>query len=377
MMEDSRAFYLAQFLDLVPYRDELLARVWKRLVRLPQPKNYFAGHQFQVRWLATRYALRGDEAAKQSVRKRIIKNLQTGEMRGVENWLLVDRESALQEVVVLFEMLHSPLEDDDGRMIGYAIEEVFGEQWFEEWVKSLPPESRTARLIREDPNIYKRAKEKEQVVRTYEELISTVEENQLPYAARSTFLDNATESEFIKAARNLPSDPRLLAQYLQIFGRERRPWPIEPQPLFQLAKSNSSKVAARSYAVLRKIKSDEVRQFALRNISKRYAGQLAVDLLVLNYLPGDEEIIKERAEQALWPHELHNVLMPLREIIKSHPEIDNSLIAYLYEKQPCSFCRESVVDFMIQRNMVTDDIRLECLHDASEETRLHFGGEKS
>jgi hypothetical protein len=372
-MEDSRDFYLSQFLDLVPYGDDVLERVWRRLVRTPQRNLYFSGSQSQMRWLATRYALRGNEGARRALKMRVSKNLLAGETRGFDSLLAVEGKSCLPHVVSILEQESISFDADAWSRIRYELEDEFGEEWLTNWILSLPATYRTAHALLDVSSGSHDSYEATRWVKTLDDLMSTAKGEPLDYYACANFTQNASEEEFVKAARSLPSEPQMLASYLRIFTR-RRPWPIEPQPLFEASKSKNWKVVRECYSVLENVISPEVRRFALRRIGLRYEGQLAVDILRVNYEPGDENLIRERSEKCKSLFEMHYVLMPFRELLEAQPEIDDSLVEYLYSANPCSYCRESIVKRMIERNLVTHQIRNECLHDASEDTRLMVGG---
>lgn len=371
LMEDSRDFYLEQFLDLVPFADDILRRVWKRLVT--NKWVWFGGSQFPLRCFAFRYARRGDVLAKKALYKRVRKNiLEEHAIDGFDSLLELDREKALEELVALMDQSGVLLPDDSYRRAAYDIEEVFGKEWKDQWLRANEQKSRTAAAIKaEEGAVYRKPSGKK--IRTADDLMDAFRSGDGRRAAGS-FESEATGEEFEKAARNLPAPEEGLANYLTwVFVR--RKWPIEPQPLFELAKNKEWKIVRKAYRVLEKLESPEVRRFALAKLNNRYQGRLACDLLIKNYRTGDEELLRQRANASRGRDEMHEILMSLRQVVDDHPEIHDEYVQYLYDTIPCSFCRYLVVKEMIKRGMVTEEVRIECLHDAAEDTRLLFGGQ--
>ncbi len=311
--------------------------------------------------------------AKSALYKRVRKNiLEVRVVNGVDNLLELDREKALDYFVALMDKSEVELRDNEYGSLGYDIEKTFGEEWKEAWLLANEHSSRTAAAIRrEDKSVY-RERGGEKVV-TAEDLLEVFRQRGDSRNAADSFQSAASTEEFERAARNLPSPEEGLAEYLRsVFVR--RPWPIEPQPLFELAKSRKWKVVRQAYRVLEKIESPEVRRFALAKLQNRYQGRLASDLLIKNYRPGDAKRLRLRADASRGRDEMHEILMSLRQLVEKHPEIGDQYVQYLYDTMPCSFCRYSIVKVMMERKMVTGEVRAECLHDAAEDTRLLFGG---
>lgn len=364
-MEDRRDFYLGQFLDLRPDRDEILDRVWRRLVRTPVG-GFWTDNQGVMRSLARRYAEGGDERAKKALYRRVEKNLAEGKADGVSDLLHADKESALSHLVRLFEgAIKYP---DDPFRLSHDIEDAFGEEWRNDWARANAPSSETARMVlAEIDRVYEKPPP-ERPIRTYDDLLAMPIGERYAYKKLFNFLSHSSDAEFRKAAENLPSNDTDLANVLKWLF-DYRDWPLDPRLLFNLTRSRSWKVKNAAYRALCRLKSPAVRKFALQRLPLRREGQRAVDLLVTNYEPGDERIIRERAEKSKDVDELHEFLMELLQIIEQHPEIDNEFLTFLYDHQPCSFCRYSVVKCLIDRNLFTVQHREECLRDAEEDTR--------
>lgn len=315
--------------------------------------------------LAALYAGREDEVARAALYKRVAKNIASGSLEGHWQLLEVDRERALEFLVSRLQSDASTVHEDELTAIASTLEDVFGEDWVRDWVERTPQDCRVAQAVRKWRETPPRREKPERMVKTLERLMSRFEAS---WDAANSFVENASEEEFQRAARNLPSDEKLLAQYLRrLFIR--RPWPIEPNPLFELTKSKHWRLRRSAFRVLEEIQSPEVRRFGLKELKKRWNGQLAADLLLKNYQPGDEELIRQRAHKSRNLEELHNLLRTLLKIVEQQPGVPKEYVDYLYDTMPCSFCRFFVIKEMVGRGLMTEAVRKECRYDASQDTR--------
>ena len=115
-----------------------------------------------------------------------------------------------------------------------------------------------------------------------------------------------------------------------------------------------------------------VRQLAFRMVETRakWRGQ-AIALLATNFEPGDHKIALGWFEAEGDPETLHSLSMDMTRLWKEHPDMETEerMLRALYERGPCSFCREKVVSLLIERGALDDQLRLECTHDANNDVR--------
>ena len=71
----------------------------------------------------------------------------------------------------------------------------------------------------------------------------------------------------------------------------------------------------------------------------------------------------------------HGLGIDLRKCWKRHPEPASEvrMLRALYEKGPCSFCREFLLSRLIELDSLPADLRAECAFDANEDVRLLVG----
>lgn len=98
----------------------------------------------------------------------------------------------------------------------------------------------------------------------------------------------------------------------------------------------------------------------------------ALPLFIKNFKKGDEELLTNPVKSVRvyfdgidWHSILSDVIFMSDDKLKAPAE----LLRYLYKKNYCSFCRESVLRIMSKRKLLTDGILQECLYDSSFDIR--------
>jgi hypothetical protein len=183
---------------------------------------------------------------------------------------------------------------------------------------------------------------------------------------------HANESDLQRAAQGLmgaqgPADQQA---HLQVFGLRR--FPLDHSILLQLAASDQTQVAAAATKALSHIAHPSLRELALRLVRDRLAGRRdAIELLGVNFQPGDHGIVLGWFEGEDDPEVVHSMGMDLEDFWDHHPDDGTAvrMLCALYEKGPCSFCRGGAVRRLIERGALSDAMREECAWDANEDIR--------
>lgn len=165
-------------------------------------------------------------------------------------------------------------------------------------------------------------------------------------------------------------------QYLRIF--RWRAFPLDHTALFPLLASTNERLADVAAEALANITHPSVRELAFCLVEERRAGRdQAIMMLSRNWQDGDHEIALRWFEQEEDRETRHGLGMDLRKFWEEHPDAtsEGRMLLALYEKGPCSMCREFVVRRLLELEQLPDEIRTECAHDASEEVRELVGGE--
>ena len=168
------------------------------------------------------------------------------------------------------------------------------------------------------------------------------------------------------------SQPELRAQALEAF--RCCPYPDDPLPILDDTRSDCEKLRDVALTVLENVRHPVVRSFALDQIANGIRSPENFALLVTNYKPEDgpllEELLRDMIAAKDWDS-VHSAGMDIfRTFYKGrgipHPK---HLLPLLYEYDPCSFCRESVIQYMSKHRMLTKKMLEECLFDSNEDIR--------
>ena len=102
-------------------------------------------------------------------------------------------------------------------------------------------------------------------------------------------------------------------------------------------------------------------------------------MLDRNWEPNDHEIALDWFERELDRDVRHEMQLDLRNFLDHHPAPASEvrILCSLYEKGPCSFCREFIVDRLIEFGSLSASMRAECAYDANDEVRQLVGPPES
>jgi hypothetical protein len=205
---------------------------------------------------------------------------------------------------------------------------------------------------------------------TYEQLFSEWPGNK-PYLLWK-WGEQAGDQELQLAARGLiaAKDSKHQLAHLRIFARRR--FPLDVRALLALVDVEEDRVAFAAMKALTHLVHPAVRTLAFRLIEARAMcrGE-AIDLLVQNYEPGDHRIVLRWFQEEKDPETLHSLGMGLIHFWKQHPDEETELVMMrsLYERGPCSVCREKAVKRLLERSALSDELRAECAWDANSDIR--------
>jgi hypothetical protein len=184
--------------------------------------------------------------------------------------------------------------------------------------------------------------------------------------------EHASASDLELAANDLviAQTPEERLAFLRIFSR--RPFPLDRGLLLQLAATHHEHVAVAAASALGQIAHSSVRELAFRLVETRLPGrQKAIAMLSRNWQPGDHEIAVKWFAQEEDRAVRHRMGLDLRSCWDAHPEASTKprMLLTIYEKGPCSECRESALSRLIELGSLPESIREECAYDASEDIR--------
>lgn len=170
--------------------------------------------------------------------------------------------------------------------------------------------------------------------------------------------------------------PKEQLQYLRIFSG--RPFPLDPRFLLELSLSTNEELAYAAPVALAQITHPSVRNLAFRLVDNRLVGrQVAIAMLDQNWQPNDHEVVLSWFEAESDRNARHYMERDLMHFWEHHPEPASEIrmLYSIYEKGPCSFCRESVVRRLIELDSLSASMRAESAYDANEDIRHLVGSD--
>jgi hypothetical protein len=175
------------------------------------------------------------------------------------------------------------------------------------------------------------------------------------------------------------TDDAVRLRWLWVF--DRVPMPELHASLWTLAESSDSKWRNAAMRALAQFKDDAVGRFGRTFVSSMKFTADAFEVLTLfirNFRSDDVAIILNGLEH-LSPDsdEAHCLAWNLLYVSEANlSEHVGGLLEWVYENTPCMNCRSKAVELLVTAGILTEDLRLECLCDADEETRALARKEK-
>lgn len=190
----------------------------------------------------------------------------------------------------------------------------------------------------------------------------------------------ATKEQIVELANTIINldNCMLQAKLMRVFWKHE--FPLDVSYLIDFAENGNKDLCESALSAMEIIKNTDVKEYAYQLIREQRHLSEALVMLFQNYEKQDNEIILKllkkqpvRYSDGIWHHVFNKAL----DWLKNNPEAPQEVIYYLYEHTLCSQCRESIVKFMIDRNLITDEIGNECRYDSNadiqETVKVIFG----
>ena len=370
-MEGTRAFYMLNLLDLLPdkefYYDEVLTA-------LPgSGDDWDAAQRFHF---AGCLALDGDERAKRMMYESYNPGPDKGEAIAIEFLQMDGIKGLLFASEKIGALLTTTTEKVDLGWLLSVARETFGEQETQDALRKAGADNpliETYRLAEEARKNWfddRRRKSTEMINATYEQVKPRLLEMTSGWI--TSWGERTSNADLEQAAVGLAAaqDPKEQFAHLSIF--RRRLFPLDIQLLLSLVGQEQERVGLGALSALSQITHPAVRQIAFQLVETqaRWRGQ-AINLLERNFRPGDHAIALRWFETEEDLDTLHSLGMDLEDLWEKHPDKDTEvpMLRAMYERGPCSICREGTVRRLIERNATTEDVLMECSYDANDHIR--------
>ena len=169
------------------------------------------------------------------------------------------------------------------------------------------------------------------------------------------------------------TDPDLQAVCLGMFTQ--CPFPLDLAPLLPLLAQPHERLARATVDVLGSFQHPAIREQALALIAANQHVPAMMRLLGNHYQLGDHVLIEQLLIRAADDQALHSLGLSLRHVANQTMTLDLvDAMLHLYEHGPCSMCRRSVVDWLLEMDALPQWARIECAYDAHLATRAAVDG---
>lgn len=152
------------------------------------------------------------------------------------------------------------------------------------------------------------------------------------------------------------------------------PFPLSYEPILELAqrKPNSrNRLTEFATDALRHLRAPKIREFALQRLAVTTRPSVYTDMLISNYQEGDALLLTNIASRFNNEHTIETLACSYTEIYQANktPECAGPLLA-LYQKMTCGIHRNTVVELLIENNVLPAWLNEELPFDSYAETRL-------
>ncbi|MBC7808385.1 MAG: hypothetical protein H7145_19805 [Akkermansiaceae bacterium] len=151
-------------------------------------------------------------------------------------------------------------------------------------------------------------------------------------------------------------------------------FPWNPERVLPLIRqTDDERVAWQATSLLENTPHPSIRTAALELLTRKERMPHGIELLAKNPGEGDlvriENVLREEWDD--WNFEF--ICRGIRRYIKFHPSHASvPLLLACYERLACSFCRNRLVDMLVERNALPLPLQEECAYDADGDTRDLF-----
>ena len=162
--------------------------------------------------------------------------------------------------------------------------------------------------------------------------------------------------------------PGRLALYLSVF--QSRAVPIFHRRLVRYAEHDDPEVRWYAVRALAHHRHPEVRNLARRRAEAGRHTDRELRLFCRNYREGDWGRIESGLALPAETDQEHSVLCDLIDVFEENPGPDaRTPLLLVYERSPCSICREAAVDLLLDGGQAPAWLIEECRYDGNEEIR--------
>jgi hypothetical protein len=373
-IEGHRVRYLFSLMDLTKNDQFYCQRILEALADVSNDWD-----EYQLLTLLRGFAQRGDEAAREALYAKFKEKQVSDYWSASEQIIELDGLEGLLYVVEKLgaRLLREPDFTENNYMIAEAYER-FGEETVTAALLERAESSDNVRAyldkVVHNKETTVRPSSRRRLELTFDNILSQIEvgSQQSRRYYYITVGRDASEEDIEPLFTGLLAETRTeqLLRYLWLFTK--RTVPRLDKRLFELAMSENEALQKAAIGVIANIQDPSVHDFALQLLEEQPHSiyRDAIELFVKNYQAGDYQSIEMILDNGNDPEAIHSLGLDLINLAEkqSYQELENCLL-WVYEHTPCAYCRSNVVKILIERNLASEALLLECLWDAFDETR--------
>lgn len=368
--EDSRASYLLELTELSKQKDVIRVAVLEALSR-EKDDIWSLTQLFDFCLL---YAKRGDKDARQAIYNRFYNNIidcsnWTGgteiiELDGIEGMFHI------ADKVGSYLIGHSDDKEDDF-LISHC-QELYPELDVFQELEVQALKNLNIRCYIDNVKETRVSLKNERTNRkVYTNIIEEIEQRQFVYLENRSL----TEQEIRQIADRFLEEQNKSIKAKFLYAFKYVEYPYDYTYILQLAQQRGDKYRLQEYAInaLRNIQAGDIREFALEKIiSSRYPA-LYVNILQNNYREGDEALLTRIIEKFKDEDVVEALASSYINVYqKNKTQSCQRPLEALYYKSNCGICRHSIVNILIDNNVLSDMINNEIQYDCDEDTRALY-----
>jgi hypothetical protein len=210
----------------------------------------------------------------------------------------------------------------------------------------------------------------------YEQIKQLITDMEPPWSVRGLFAwgERASNDDLTRAAADLlvEQDERRLRAYLEIF--RRRAFPLTIDRLLSLVHHSNDQIVYSAAEALSRVEHPRIRELALAIIAdptlRDWHQARGVAMLLSNFAPPDVQPLVRLLRTPREETGYHAIGFAIVDVLEENlsPEVV-PVLHLLYERGPCTNCREKAVKLLRRLGALPDWLLEECRYDASQDLR--------
>jgi hypothetical protein len=351
------------------FREPILAKLKNAT---PETVSYWDACQLMA--LACGYARQGSKLAYQIIYEKFGEQLYDPTVGGHQIVTLDGLGGFLHVAEVVGARLKREVDfRDDGYLLWLANDE-FGEQRVAEALRERSPTSPNVAAFEYSVN-QQRANSKRRgdsgKAPTLSDFLAAVEhDGDAPWVICRKFARHATAGELDEVFSRLlrETEASRLVSYLRVFSSAKLP--TLDERMFALSRSDDDTIRDNAVTALAQVKAKAVRELGLRFLEEQDLAlrKNGIQLLYENHKSKDIPRIAAALPKEGPPDVLHGMATTLMMITDRQPR-DVELAKWVYEYNPCSYCRNGAFRRLVKRDALSKFQLAECAWDGYDETR--------